>query len=84
MSDHEPMTWWREGDKLLWANEKGEISEAPSDHWKIGELMYHLCMFTKFRKGEKVYRWQPRKPNPVACPRCRYRFDNPFNIVERK
>lgn len=84
MSEHKPMTWWREGEKIFWANETGEISEAPSDHWKKGKLMYHLCMYTKFREGEKVYRWETRKPNPVACPRCRYRFDNPFNVVEQE
>jgi hypothetical protein len=36
------------------------------------------------------YEWKPRKPNPVACPRCKRRFDYPLRnavddvIVEAK
>jgi hypothetical protein len=28
------------------------------------------------------YEWKPRKPKPVACPRCKRRFDYPMGIVE--
>jgi hypothetical protein len=24
------------------------------------------------------YEWKPRKPNPIACPRCKRRFDYPL------
>ena len=28
------------------------------------------------------YEWKPRKPKPVACPRCKRRFDYPTDITE--
>jgi len=28
------------------------------------------------------YEWKPRKPKPVACPRCKRRFDYPMRVVE--
>jgi hypothetical protein len=28
------------------------------------------------------YEWKSRKPKPVACPRCKRRFDYPMGIVE--
>lgn len=27
------------------------------------------------------YEWKPRKPNPIACPRCKRRFDYPLRKV---
>jgi len=49
----------------------------------IGDTMYHLCKISKYHESGVVYKWQSRKPNPVACPRCHYRFDNPYLVVEK-
>jgi len=32
----------------------------------------HLCP-----RGIGIYIWQPNKPNPKACPRCKERIDAP-------
>jgi hypothetical protein len=76
------MVWCRENDKLFYADEEGQVHKAPSKRWKKGGSMYHLCRLTRFRNFGKVYKWTPRKPNPVACPRCRYRFDSPYGKDE--
>jgi hypothetical protein len=81
---NEPMTWWREGKEIYWTDENGVVNETNVDHWMIGDEMYHLCKISKYNESGVVYKWKPRKPNPVACPRCRYRFDNPYMVVKKE
>jgi hypothetical protein len=72
MTEHEPSTWWKENETTKYSDKKGAIHDAPSEFWREGKQMYHLC------PDGQVYFWQTRKTNPKSCPRCRYRFDSPY------
>ena len=74
-----PKKWWREGEKVKYTDEEGNVHEATDEVWTAEDgRMWHLCRFTHLRTSGEVNVWQPRKENPVSCPRCRYRFDSPY------
>ena len=76
---NQPLRWWKENDAVLYTDEEGNSHKTEKEVWADGDgKMWHLCRFTKQRKKGKVYVWTPRKENPVSCPRCRYRFDSPY------
>ena len=67
-----PLTWWKEGEKRKYCDEKGRVRVAQDEYWTENGEMFHLC------PDGQVYTWTPRKQNPLSCPRCRYRFDSPY------